>query len=248
MPFLCDISEILQHIYQHQHFVARALCNAQESFVVVLILSSSLSFRYIQRYSCCCSSYLTSQAILFVFRKLPAQLIYFLCHVVGRFIRLQPFEAIFLHAFSLLITDFLIPAPCQAPLLPKLRGHFAEFLNKGSLVRLRILSSPTCVGLRYGHPSAPSSFSRQREFISFPTIFGPLHSPALRQAYFTACQPHCLDALYHQRALTILLCHCFVLTLKVVLESLPVVHRLRLYRPRLRPRLTLRGRTFLRKP
>ena len=39
----------------------------------------------------------------------------------------------------------------RAPLLPKLRGHFAEFLNKGSPDRLRILSSPTCVGLRYGH-------------------------------------------------------------------------------------------------
>jgi hypothetical protein len=39
----------------------------------------------------------------------------------------------------------------QAPLLPKLRGHFAEFLNKGSPVRLRILSSPTCVGFRYGY-------------------------------------------------------------------------------------------------
>ena len=38
-----------------------------------------------------------------------------------------------------------------APLLPKLRGHFAEFLNKGSPVRLRILSSPTCVGFRYGY-------------------------------------------------------------------------------------------------
>ena len=37
-----------------------------------------------------------------------------------------------------------------APLLPKLRGHFAEFLNKDSPVRLRILFSPTCVGLRYG--------------------------------------------------------------------------------------------------
>ena len=37
-----------------------------------------------------------------------------------------------------------------APLLPKLRDHFAEFLNEGSLARLRILSSPTCVGLRYG--------------------------------------------------------------------------------------------------
>jgi hypothetical protein len=36
-------------------------------------------------------------------------------------------------------------------LLPKLRCHFAEFLNQGSLKRLRILSSPTCVGLRYGH-------------------------------------------------------------------------------------------------
>jgi len=42
-------------------------------------------------------------------------------------------------------------SPNGAPLLPKLRGHFAEFLNKGSLARLRILSLPTCVGLRYGH-------------------------------------------------------------------------------------------------
>lgn len=40
----------------------------------------------------------------------------------------------------------------EAHLLPKLRCHFAEFLNQGSLKRLRILSSPTCVGLRYGHP------------------------------------------------------------------------------------------------
>ena len=39
----------------------------------------------------------------------------------------------------------------RAHLLPKLRCHFAEFLNQGSLTRLRILSSPTCVGLRYGH-------------------------------------------------------------------------------------------------
>ena len=40
------------------------------------------------------------------------------------------------------------------PLLPKLRGHFAEFLNEGSLARLRILTPPTCVGLRYGHSLA----------------------------------------------------------------------------------------------
>jgi hypothetical protein len=37
-----------------------------------------------------------------------------------------------------------------ALLLPKLRSHFAEFLNNASPVGLRILSSSTCVGLRYG--------------------------------------------------------------------------------------------------
>ena len=39
----------------------------------------------------------------------------------------------------------------KAHLLPKLRCYFAEFLNQGSLKRLRILSLPTCVGLRYDH-------------------------------------------------------------------------------------------------
>ena len=46
-----------------------------------------------------------------------------------------------------------------APLLPKLRGHFAEFLNNASPVGLRILSSSTCVGLRYGYVANNSSFS-----------------------------------------------------------------------------------------
>ena len=36
------------------------------------------------------------------------------------------------------------------PLLPKLRGHFAEFLNHSSLDRLGILYLTTCVGLGYG--------------------------------------------------------------------------------------------------
>ena len=40
--------------------------------------------------------------------------------------------------------------PTGAPLLPKLRGQFAEFLQQSSLMRLRILSSTACVGLRYG--------------------------------------------------------------------------------------------------
>jgi hypothetical protein len=40
--------------------------------------------------------------------------------------------------------------PTGATLLPKLRVEFAEFLNELSLERLWILSSSTCVGLRYG--------------------------------------------------------------------------------------------------
>ena len=39
----------------------------------------------------------------------------------------------------------------RAPLLPKLRGYFAEFLHPSSLTHLRILSLPTCVGLGYGY-------------------------------------------------------------------------------------------------
>ena len=39
----------------------------------------------------------------------------------------------------------------MGPLLPKLRGYIAEFLNQGYLEHLSIFYSPTCVGLRYGH-------------------------------------------------------------------------------------------------
>ncbi len=41
------------------------------------------------------------------------------------------------------------PSPIVAPLLPKLRGNFAEFLLLGYLEHLRLLASSTCVGLRY---------------------------------------------------------------------------------------------------
>ena len=52
----------------------------------------------------------------------------------------------------------------EAPLLPKLRGQYAEFLNNPSPVGLRILSSSTCVGLRYGRT------------ITFIYLFSPLTS------------------------------------------------------------------------
>ena len=51
--------------------------------------------------------------------------------------------------------------PEKASLLPKLRDQYAEFLDPVSLVHLRLLASPTCVGLRYGRlTTSPQSFSR----------------------------------------------------------------------------------------
>ena len=73
------------------------------------------------------------------------------------------------------VFDKQLPGPilcgllAQAPLLPKLRGHFAEFLNNAYPAGLRILSSPTCVGLRYGHLINPYSFSRQCTITHFAT-------------------------------------------------------------------------------
>lgn len=57
-----------------------------------------------------------------------------------------------------------------ALLLPKLRSHFAEFLNNASPVGLRILSSSTCVGLRYGYPANNSGFSWQPAHV-LPYLF-----------------------------------------------------------------------------
>ena len=64
------------------------------------------------------------------------------------------------------------PDLTEAPLLPKLRGHFAEFLLHDSLEHLRLLASPTCVGLRYGR----SVCSRTRLF-SAASFEDPWRSP-----------------------------------------------------------------------
>jgi hypothetical protein len=57
--------------------------------------------------------------------------------------------------------------PTGAPLLPKLRGHFAEFLNEGSSDRLGILYLPTCVGFGTGTSHLPRRFSRRHGFEDF---------------------------------------------------------------------------------
>ena len=58
-----------------------------------------------------------------------------------------------------------------APLIPKLRGQFAEFLNYPSPVGLRILFLTTCVGLRYGHLNYIHKAFLASIHFCFPTIF-----------------------------------------------------------------------------
>jgi hypothetical protein len=60
--------------------------------------------------------------------------------------------------------------PTGAPLIPKLRGEFAEFLNEGYLDHLGILYLSTCVGLGTGTHILPRGFSRRHGFRDSPVL------------------------------------------------------------------------------
>ena len=65
-----------------------------------------------------------------------------------------------------------------AALLPKLRAHFAEFLNASSPEHLGLLTPPTCVGFRYGPvPHVLRRFSRCR--MPLPSLARRLAPPRI---------------------------------------------------------------------
>ena len=113
------------------------------------------------------------------------------------------------------VFDKQLPGPilCDhiavAPLIPKLRGQFAEFLNYPSPVGLRILFLSTCVGLRYGHPRYTQGFSRLRPrmlpYLNFSPFRPGLPSPGSCAFKVSPC-----------------------LNLRTATEYQPYVHRLRL--------------------
>ena len=116
-----------------------------------------------------------------------------------------------------------------APLLPKLRGQFAEFLNEGSLARLRFLTPPTCVGLRYGYlVSSLEAFLGGIGSVASVLEF-PSPSP-LRLNVGRICLSHALQA--WTRSTNHALNLPFRVTPssnghQVAAESQPLVHRLR---------------------
>lgn len=91
----------------------------------------------------------------------------------------------------------------EAPLLPKLRGQFAEFLNYPSPVGLGIFFLSTCVGLRYGRIGYPIRLFSPCSAHASLLDFGPLRpgqptpgscplqvSSYLNPSAATECQPY----------------------------------------------------------
>ena len=130
--------------------------------------------------------------------------------------------------------------PTEAPLLPKLRGYFAEFLSQSSPDRLGILYLPTCVGFGTGtHLSSlevflggrgsaacrqmPADITSQA-YMASGFSWRPPYAlvrglPTPRSAYLSA-SPHCSNARWwHWNINQFSIAYAF--------------------RPRLRPRLTL---------
>ena len=138
----------------------------------------------------------------------------------------------------------------EAHLLPKLRCQFAEFLDQSSLKRLRILTPPTCVGLRYGH-----------QINSLEAFLGSLGSTSL----YPKRVPHRFSVLNKRADLPALSTYQlesgrpspeWPTLLRPPITQMPIwwYRNINLFpityafRPRLRGRLTLRRLTLLRKP
>ncbi len=139
--------------------------------------------------------------------------------------------------------------PTGAPLLPKLRGNFAEFLNEGYLDHLSILYLPTCVGFGTGTRVLPRSFSRR-----YGVRDSPAHEPAGIAPRVNAAPdlpratPTCLPQGNHRLGSRSLPRPSIGQTDATWYRNINLLAIDYAFRPRLRSRLTLSRRTLLRNP
>ena len=89
----------------------------------------------------------------------------------------------------------LLVAQKEVPLLPKLRGHFAEFLHHDSLDRLGILYLSTSVGLGYGRTRhlAHEAFLDSTGSLTHPQPWAPHHASTFTPSGFTYQTVHTLS-------------------------------------------------------
>ena len=130
-----------------------------------------------------------------------------------------------------------------ARLIPKLRRQFAEFLRQSSLMRLGILSPPTCVGLRYGTAFCSTrGFSWKRGLTAYRPAEAELvrdlgHAGAPLVSYAPSLHP--FTAIHHAAQLPFSVPACFnAQTMCRNINLLPITYA---SRPRLRTRLTPGG-------
>jgi hypothetical protein len=139
--------------------------------------------------------------------------------------------------------------PTGAPLIPKLRGDFAEFLNEGYLDHLSILYLPTCVGFGTGTRFLPRSFSRR-----YGVRDSPAHEPAGIAPRVNAAPdlpgatPTCLPQDNHRLGSLSLPRPSIGQTDATWYRNINLLAIDYAFRPRLRSRLTLSRRTLLRNP
>ena len=68
--------------------------------------------------------------------------------------------------------DLIIATFLKVPLLPKLRGYFAEFLRESCLAPLSILYQSTCVGLGTGLFNSLEDFLGKKVLLTQQTMVG----------------------------------------------------------------------------
>jgi hypothetical protein len=138
----------------------------------------------------------------------------------------------------------------EAHLLPKLRCQFAEFLDQSSLERLRILTPPTCVGLRYDHQiNSLEAFLGSMGSTSLRDIVSPHHfSVFYKRADLPALSTYQLEPGHPTPGWPTLLRPPIAQTLIWWYRNINLFPITYAFRPRLRGRLTLRRLTLLRKP
>jgi hypothetical protein len=137
----------------------------------------------------------------------------------------------------------------MASLLPKLRLHFAEFLNKSSPNHLRILIPSTCVGLRYGLIYfSLRSFSWKHGIANF-SLRLVITSQSLNSCADLPTLPsYLLKPGYPTPGSVTLLRHSFSQTKHTKYRNINLLSIAYAFQPRLRFRLTLGGVTWPRNP
>ena len=138
--------------------------------------------------------------------------------------------------------------PTGAPLIPKLRGDFAEFLNEGYLDHLSVLHLPTCVGFGKGTRDLQGAFlgglasGTRRLRASWHRTSG------YAAPHLTRATPTCLPQDNHHLGSLSLPRPPIGQTEATWYRNINLLAIDYAFRPRLRSRLTLSRRTLLRKP